>query len=88
MGKVSHWELCKKLKFTDTAKLYIHKPESVLDNETRKILWLFEIQTNHLIPIRGIDLVVVNKENGIVPNRELCRPTVPQSENQRKRKQK
>ena len=30
--KVINWELCKKLKFNHTNKLYIHKPESVLKN--------------------------------------------------------
>ena len=28
----------------------MHKPESILENETLKILGDFEIQTNHLIP--------------------------------------
>ena len=26
----------------------MHKPESVLENEMHKILWAFEIQTDHL----------------------------------------
>ena len=38
VGKVIHWELCKKLKFDDTNKWYIHKPESILENETYKLL--------------------------------------------------
>ena len=29
MGKVFHWELCKKLEFDHTTKLYTHKPESI-----------------------------------------------------------
>ena len=28
----------------------MHKPEFVLENKTRRILWDFEIQTDHLIP--------------------------------------
>ena len=28
----------------------MHKPESVQENEMLKILWDFEIQTDHLIP--------------------------------------
>ena len=39
MGKVILWELCKKLKFNYTAKWYIHKPESFLEDETLKIIW-------------------------------------------------
>ena len=40
----------------------MHKPESVLENETFKILWDFEIQTDHLIPTRKSDLVIINKK--------------------------
>ena len=36
------------------------KPESVLENEMQKILWDFEIQTDHLIPARRPDLVITN----------------------------
>ena len=34
----------------------MHKPESVLENETHEILWDFEIQTDHLISARRTDL--------------------------------
>ena len=44
VGKVIHWELCKKLKFDHTNKWYMHNPESVLENETHKLRWDFEIQ--------------------------------------------
>ena len=47
MGKVIHKELCKKLKFDHTDKCYIHKLESVLGNETLKIITNFERQTDH-----------------------------------------
>ena len=45
--KVIHWELRKRLKFDHINKLYMHKQESFLENETLKILWYFEIPTNH-----------------------------------------
>ena len=41
-----HEELCKKLKFDHTTKGYIHKLESILENQTQKILWGFQIQTD------------------------------------------
>ena len=43
LGKVIHWELCKKFKFYHMKKCYMHKPTSVLENETHKFLWDFEI---------------------------------------------
>ncbi len=51
-GKLIHWELCKKLKFCQTTKLYMHKPEPVLKNEMHKILRNFEIQIDFLISAR------------------------------------
>ena len=41
VGKVIHWELCKKFKFDPTNKWYMHNPESVLENEANKLLWDF-----------------------------------------------
>ena len=37
-------------------------PESVIENEKRKILRDIEIQTDHLISARRPDLVIVNKK--------------------------
>ena len=34
VGKVIHWELCKKFNFDCANKWYMHNPESVLENET------------------------------------------------------
>ena len=62
VGKVVHWELCKKFKYDHTNKWYMHNPESVLKNETHKLLWDFEIQTDHLISTWRSDLVIVKKK--------------------------
>ena len=61
VGKVIHWELCKKLKFDHTNKWYMHNPSSVLKNDTHKLLWDFEIQTDHLISPRRPDLIINQK---------------------------
>ena len=60
-----HWELYKRLKFDHTAKWYMHKPESILENETHKILWDLEIQRDHLVPIRRPELVLMKKKKKI-----------------------
>ena len=61
--KVIHKELPKKLKFYHTNKWYMYNPEFILENKTQKILWDFEIQTDHLISARRPDLVIVGKKN-------------------------
>ena len=62
VGKMVHWDLCKKLKFDHTNKYYMHNPETVLENETYKLFWDFQIQTDHLITARRTDEVIVNKK--------------------------
>ena len=42
-GKLIHWEFCQRFKFDHSDKCYMHKPESLLENKTHKILWDFEI---------------------------------------------
>ena len=55
VGKVIHREFNKKLKFDHTNKWYLHNPESVLENETHKLFWNVEIQTDHQISARQPD---------------------------------
>ena len=43
-------------------KWYMHKPESVLENETHKFLWDFEIHTDRRISARPLDLVIIDKK--------------------------
>ena len=47
VGKVIHWEMCKKFKFDHTNKWYMQNQAPVLENNTHKLLWDFDIQTDH-----------------------------------------
>ena len=62
VGKVIHWEMCKKFKFDHTNRWYMHNPAPVLENDSHKLLWDFNIQTDHLIPARRPDLIIINKK--------------------------
>ena len=55
-------ELCKKLKFGQMNKGYMHNPASVLENEMLRILWNFEIQTDYFITARRPELIIINKK--------------------------
>ena len=60
----------------------------VLENATHKLLWDFNIQTDHLIPARRPDLIIINKkkkEN--LQNSRLCCPGWPQNKTERMWKQ-
>ena len=62
--------MCKKLKFDHANKLYMHNPEPVLENETHKLLWDFDIQTDHLISARRPDLIIINKKK---KKKKICK---------------
>ena len=40
----------------------MHKPESILESETYKIVWDFDTLTDHRIPSRKPDLVLITKK--------------------------
>ena len=62
VGKVIQWEMCKKFKIDHTNKWYMHSPAPVLENDTHKLLWDLNIQTDHLILARRPDLIIINKK--------------------------
>ena len=40
----------------------MHNPAPVLENTTYKLLWDFDIHTDHLISARRPDLIIINKK--------------------------
>ena len=62
VGKVIHWEMCKKFKFDHTNKWYMHNQAPVLENAKHELLWDFNIQTDHLIQARRSDLIIINNK--------------------------
>ena len=43
----------------------MHNPAPVPENDSHKLLWDFNIQTDHLIPSRRPDLIIINKRKRI-----------------------
>ena len=60
--RVIHWEMCRKFQFDHTNKWYTFNPAPVLENDQHKLLWDFNIQTDHLIQARRPDLIIINKK--------------------------
>ena len=71
VGKMIHWEMCKKFKFDYADKWYMHNPAHVLENDTHKLLWDFDIETNHLISARRPHLIIINKKK-----KKICKVVV------------
>ena len=40
----------------------MHNQALVLENDSHKLLWDFNIQMDHLIPARRPDLIIINKK--------------------------
>ena len=59
MGKVIHWEMCKKFKW------YMHNPAHILENDTHKLRLDFDIHIDHLISARRPNLIIINKKKRI-----------------------
>ena len=60
----------KKFKFDQINKWYVHNPAPVLENATHKLLWDFNIHTDHLIPARRPELIIINKKK---KNKRTCK---------------
>ena len=43
----------------------MYNPAPVQENDSHKLLWDFNIQTDHLIPTRRPDLIIINKRKRI-----------------------
>ena len=39
----------------------MQNPAAVLENDTNKLLWDFDLQTDHLISARRPDLIIINR---------------------------
>ena len=52
-------------RVTATTIMIMHNPAPVLENDTHKLLWDFNIQTDHLILARKPDLIIINKKKRI-----------------------
>ena len=49
-------------EFDHTHKWYMDNQAPVIENDTQKHLWDFDIQTDHLISARRPDLIIINKK--------------------------
>ena len=76
--------MCRKFH---TNKWYMHNPAPVLENDSHKLLWDFNIQTDRLIPARRLDLIIINNKKENLQNCRLCCPGGPQNKSEGKCKE-
>ena len=61
-NKMLHWKPAKTCNFETGGNWYEYEPGIVLENEDYEILWDFSVQTDHVIEVQELDLVVVDKK--------------------------
>ena len=63
----------EKGDFDQTKKWYMQSLAAVLENDTHKLLWDFDIQMDYLISVKRPDLIIINKQKkGNLQNCRLC----------------
>ena len=67
IARIVHLELCQKFGLVGKVKWFNHKPSIVVENDRVKILWDFNIQTDHVIQHRRPDIVVLYKNKRMSP---------------------
>ena len=82
VGKVTHREMCKKFKSDHANKWYMHNLAPVQENDTHKLIWDFDIQTDHLISARRPDPIIINKKRKSA-KLWLCCPGWPHNKTER-----
>ena len=60
-------------KFDHTNKWYMHNPAPILENNTHKLLWDFNIHTDHLISARPPDLIIFDKKKKKKKEKKTCK---------------
>ena len=64
-------------------KGYMHNPAAVLENDTYKFQWDFDIHTDHLILARRPDLIIINQKKRICKIVDFAVLAVPQNKPER-----
>ena len=52
----------------------MHNPAPVPENDTHKLLWDFDIHTDHQISASRPSLIIIKKKNENLQNCRLCYP--------------
>ena len=62
VGRKILWELCRKYGLAAAERWYEHQPDTVTENDSCKLLWDFNVQTDHVIQARRPDVILIDKE--------------------------
>ena len=87
VGKVIQREMCKTFQFYHANKWYMQNPAPVQENDTHKLLWDFDILTDHLISAKRLDLIITNKKRQFTKLSTLLSRLTTKKKDERKGKE-
>ena len=87
VGKVIHWEMCRKFQIDHTNRWYMHDSAPVLENKSHKLLRDVNIQRDHQTRPEDHNNQQKKKEENL-QNCRLCCPGEPQSKAEDKWKER
>ena len=59
--QIIHWQLCKDNGLDHSERWYDHRPDAITENESVKLLWDMQIQTDKVLEHSRPDIVLMNK---------------------------
>ena len=62
VAQAIHWQICKEKDLEHDEKWYEHRPKTVVENASVKVLWDMRIQTDKELAHNKPDIVVFDKE--------------------------
>jgi len=68
VGKIIHWGIFKCFNFLVSCNYWDHVPAAVVENNDMKVLWDFNLFTDHLVTARHPDIVMIDKIQKRVQN--------------------
>jgi hypothetical protein len=74
VASIIHWYLCKQIGVQVPKEWYEHQPSAITENENKKILWDFSVQTDRVIQARRPDIVLIDGDRNAVTIIDIAVP--------------
>ena len=74
VAKIIHWALSRQFDLAVPTHYWNHVQQSVSENSRVKLLWDFNVYTDHVLSARRPDVVVMNKEEASVQIIDIAVP--------------
>ena len=75
IASMVHWSLLKRFNLSVSHNYWDHIPSAVVESSDVKLLWDFNIYTDHVLAARHPDIVVIDKLQNVVQIVDVAVPS-------------